>query len=317
AMVLVCIVLSGCGHGEKAAPGLSVKFDRSTVVYESNGDGGPSRIDIANTGNVPLTIFKVDAGCACRRIEQKGLPATIKPGGVLGLPVRSNLEASAFERVAFAFDVETDLGRTRATAPLTALPRHRLSAGYLVNANLFEGDDWHVHLTHRCIYATQSEAEPKVFLRCPPRFSAAALESHSGDVAIAPGMRYVDTTYRITLNDRELGTFRDAISLVDSKGAAIKELPLLWERHPYIYCVPERALLSKKPTRVFLRCPDDRLEATKILSAPPGVGATITSPREVTISLSPSARGKIASHVDVATSDKLHPKFSIPVAKFE
>ena len=151
-----------------------------------------------------------------------------------------------------------------------------------------------------------------VFDQCASR-----LQTALGDVAIAPGLRYVDTTYRITLNDRELGTFRDAISLVDSKGAAIKELPVLWERHPYIYCVPERALLSQKPTRIFLRCPDDRLEATKILSAPPGVGATITSPREVTISLSPSAKGKIASQVDVATSDTRHPRFSIPVAKFE
>ena len=68
--------------------------------------------------------------------------------------------------------------------------------------------------------------------------------------------------------------------------------------------------------RVFLRCPDQAVELTKILATPPGIKAVISSPSELTVTLEPGAPGVIDGVVEVATTAEGRPPLRVPVVRY-
>ena len=94
------------------------------------------------------------------------------------------------------------------------------------------------------------------------------------------------------------------------------ELPVVWRRVEYLSSVPEKAFLGARPARVFLRCSDDRVELTRVLGAPKGIKAVVSSPRELTVMLGDDAPAVIQGFVEVGTTAKGRPPLRVPVVRF-
>ena len=128
--------------------------------------------------------------------------------------------------------------------------------------------------------------------------------------------QWLDTTYRLTLKEKTLGLKKVVIGLKAADGERLLELPVVWNRVPFLSSSPARAFVGPYAVRVFLRCPDESVELTRVLSAPAGIKAVVSSTREVTVVCSAEAAAVVDGEIKVATTAESYPPLRIPVARF-
>jgi len=210
---------------------------------------------------------------------------------------------------------QTDHGAITASAFIQAFPRHHLQLDYSVNHALIDDEPWSFNLTHREVFEKGSNAAPTE-LKWPKEFEIVRLGEQTQPVSGTTDLLYRDTDYRLTLIDREMGTHKASIVLKDQKGGIIIDSPILWHRVPYLSAVPEKVIIGEKPVRVFLRCPDETIEITRVVSAPAGIRALVSSPREISVLLEKEAPAVIDGVIVAETSDEARGKLKIPVRRY-
>ena len=308
--------MAGCGMGEQPAAKLTAAFTQPRLLYNLNDPAIPLTLVVKNEGNQALRIFKAEGGCACRQVDQSRFPTLLKPSGELPLTVSISPGRASLPQ-SFNFAFETNWGSLVVPVYLHALPRHQLSPETPSCNALNEGDEWTFEIVHRSI---REASEPQIAteLRAlEPRFAIEKTGVHSGQVGMAPEFVYEDTTYRITLVDHNLGLHKSELVLQDlAENQPLLVAPTVWQRVAYLSSVPDRVPLGAHPVRVFLRCPDESVELTRVLSAPEGVKAVVSSPREVTVRLDENAPGIIDSLVEVGTTAEGWPPLRIPVVRY-
>jgi hypothetical protein len=97
----------------------------------------------------------------------------------------------------------------------------------------------------------------------------------------------------------------------------IEELPVTWNRVPFLACVPPRLTLGTRQQRVFLCCPDREVELIKVLKVPTGLVVTITAPRELTVDLGEDVPDVLEGTIEVETSAHDHRLLRIPVVRYQ
>jgi hypothetical protein len=90
----------------------------------------------------------------------------------------------------------------------------------------------------------------------------------------------------------------------------------VWRRVEYLSAMPDRAFMGPRTLRVFLRCPDERVELTQVLSTPKGVRAIVSSPLEVNVMLTDDAPPIIDGVIIVGTTAKDRPPLRIPATRY-
>ncbi len=314
-LIAACLsVCSGCGGMRQPVVKLAVHYEKDVVYLKQRASELKLRLDLRNDGNVPVQIRDVDGGCTCRIVDKAAVPAVIEPGDELGLavtlklPIRTGPQGSSYE-------IKTDQGSFRAAAGFISLVSHDFEPEYVANTHIVEEEPWSFTFTHRAIYdegAIKADHE----LRFPTALLVSKEHTEGGPVAGAPGYRYEDTTYRLTLKDRSLGDHRDVIRLINAAGETVREASILWKRVPFLSCVPERVILGTRPVRVFLQCPDESVELTKVVSSPVGIEAVVSSPREVTVMLADDPPNVINGWVEVYTTAVSRPALRFQVVRY-
>lgn len=308
------VLVAGCQRFEQPRIGLTASFTQKAFIYDSYNDIISSSILIRNDGNQALRLFDVNGGCSCRKVDKSQLPTTIRPRGVLSLPI-SFIDKGQYGRQQVQFTISTDHGTLAAFADLYAIPRHHLSPpGITINATSGVEDE-PVSFVHRAVFPTSS---PRIMtrLQVPDEIVVTRVGTHTGRIADQPGFSYEDTTYEMRLRDSDLGLHKAIMILKDQDGRSLRELPVVWNRRPYLSPSPERIALGPRPARIFLRCPDDEVELTKILSAPRGIKAVVSSTNEVTVGLTEDAPEIIEGTVEVGTTARERPPLRIPVVRY-
>jgi hypothetical protein len=233
----------------------------------------------------------------------------------LSIPVTVSAPQDLGE-VGYKFQFHTDAGLLESVASVLMLPIEAVSPRTLASAALVEDDDWQFDLVYRQI---GQDSAPRIggILHCPTQFRARKLSTQRGTVARAPDCFFEDTTYRVTLIDRKKGLFKEVFRL-ERPGAEKPglEIPVVWTRVGFLSSMPERVYLGPRAARVFLRCPDERVELTRVVSVPRGVKAVVSSPREVSIALADNAPLVLNGAVTVETTMSARDPLRIPVVRF-
>ncbi len=314
AIPLGLLTWSGCGPAGNPSPHLAAAFTQTRVVYDANGGGLKMTLVVKNDGNQPIKIINANGGCTCRQVDQSRFPSNLRPGSSLSIPVNLNDRRSPGpENVVFTF--ETDRGLINTPTKLYALAAHQLNPETPTNNGVREHGDWGFDLVHRHVFAADASAATTV-LNFPAEFAAKKVGSHSGRVGGANEFAFVDTTYRVELVNKALGMHKSGIQLRSTDGRTLVDAPVLWRRLTFLNHTPELVMLSERPVRVFLRCDDEAIELTRVLSETPGVKAVLASPREVSISLGDGAPPVIDGHVTVATNAAGQPPLDIRVIRY-
>jgi hypothetical protein len=228
----------------------------------------------------------------------------------VGLRDRGDYEP---QRANITFD--TDHGRIITPAELYVLPRHHASPETVTLNVQGDSEPAAIEVVHRVVGCENwSEVEPRVVPE--GAVSVTKLGTRSGRVAWAPQLTYTDVTYRFSIQDPKFGLHTAAIKWEEPSGQVLVEVPVVWNRVPYLSSTPERVILGKRAVRVFLRCPDESIELTQVLSAPHGVKAVVSSPREFTVRLDETAPGIIDSLIEVGTTAEGQPPLRIPVVRY-
>jgi hypothetical protein len=304
----------GCSSSGKAVLGLTGAFDQTRILYRREQTTLPLTLTVRNVGTVPLRLLNLDGGCTCRRVDTSVLPAVINPGKTY--PLHVDMEARSLSgNEQYLFRAETDRGSVSIPVGLILFPRNRISPTVVGSPNLIEGDSWEFTLVQRAVFESAS-GPARLELQTTPEFVWTREEVKRGQVAVATQYDYEDTTYRVVLKDERLGLHKTVFALKHPDGHRELEIPVVWRRVGYLSAVPDRAFLGPRPFRVFLRCPDEEVELTQVLSAPEGVKAVVSSPREVTVMLSTSAPPVIDGVVRVGTTAKDRPPLRFPVSRY-
>lgn len=290
----------GCGAARQPVVKVAAQYEEKIVYLEPRTSEMRVRLVLRNDGNVPLHIRKVDGDCTCRKVDQAALPAVVRPGDEIGLTVAMSPPRTSGPQGS-AYEIETDEGSLRATAGFVTLVAHAFDPEIVSNTRIVENEPWSFTFTHRVIF-DDAEINAAHGLRFPAAFQVASERTESGAVAFARKYQYRDTTYRLTLKESSPGDGRDVIRLVNAAGTTVQEVPVLWKRVPFLGCVPSRVSLGTRPVRVFLQCPDESVELTKVVSSPLGIKAVVSSPREVTVALTDGAPNLIDGWVEVSTT---------------
>lgn len=168
---------------------------------------------------------------------------------------------------------------------------------------------------HRAVFRGD-ETRPSTNLEVPPEFSVTTVSSRSEPVNQAPEFHFEDTTYRIAFRNPEIGPGTAFLTLRGAQEKKIIEVPVAWQYLPFLSTTPDRVVLGAHPVRVFLKCPDDRVELTRVVSKPLGIKAVVSSVRELTVMLDDGAPDVIHGYVEVATSATERPPLKIPVVRY-
>lgn len=305
---------SGCGVVGNPVIKLTAGF-RDTFRYISPQTHELSMtMVVRNDGNQTLRLLKADGGCSCRKVDQSTFPVVVRPGGMITVPVQLSIVPSTGPQSS-PFQFETDRGTIGVSAPFFTLMSHELNPDTVVNSYMNENDGWSFDLTYRVIFRADG-IEPDSKVRVPGKFVAVQEAERRGRVGGTSDYAYRETTYRVTLTDRELGEHKASIAAVSPQGDILLEAPVVWKRVPYLSCVPDRVILGTRPVRAFLRCPDDGVELTKVLAAPEGVKAVVSSTREVTVMLGEDAPDIVNGTLEVGTTAQHRPPLRIPVVRF-
>ncbi len=317
ALVLLALLpLAGCGS-PKAVPRLTAAFTRDRLLYDPSNPALSMDLMIHNAGNQTLRIIKVDAGCSCRHVDPTQLPATLRPGEALKLAVGMS-GGRTFSPETYIFTFTTDQGQFTAPVALLSLPRHQLSPDTVTMNGLYESgadEEARFKLVHREVFEPGSR-DAGVALVVPEGFVREDLGVHEGRVASAPEFAYRDSEYRLTLRDKALGLHRAEVVARDATGRKLVEAPVVWQRLPFLSSVPDRVALSERPSRVFLRCPDEAVELGRILSTPPGIKAELDSPRSIRVALTDEAPATLQDFVEVETTAVGARPLRIPIARY-
>ncbi len=317
ALVLIALLpLAGCGS-QKAVPRLTAAFTRDRLLYDPSKPALNLDLMIHNVGNQTLRIIKADAGCSCRHVDPKQLPATLRPGEALKLAVGMS-GGRTFSPETYIFTFTTDQGQLTATVALLSLPRHQLSPDTITMNGLYEAgadEDARFKLVHREVFEPGSR-DAGIALVAPEGFVREDLGVREGRVASAPEFAYRDAEYRFTLKDRVLGLHRAEVVARDAAGRKLAEAPVVWQRLPFLSSVPDRVSLSGRPARVFLRCPDEAVELTRVVATPRGIKAELDSPRSLRVTLTDEAPATLQDFVEVETTSAGPKILRIPVARY-
>ena len=304
---------AGCGTAGPPAPRLSGAFDRPQLLYDP---GRPLQLTLTlkNDGNRPLRIRAVNGGCTCRRVDPAPFPATLKVGQSLNVGVSLNDDRS-FAPQNITFTADSDQGSLNFPASLHALPSHHVSPIAPANNSLVEGQGWEFDLVHRELSDGTSPTHPAT-LTFPAEFAATRGQTVAGSVANLPKFAFKDTTYHVTLKDDRLGLCKAPI-LLRAGDRTLFEVPVIWKRSRYLSTAPERVSLGTRPVRVFLRCPDEAVELTRVLSAPAGIRAVVSSPRELTVSPGDEAPPVLDGYVEVGTTAEGKPPLRVQIVRYQ
>ena len=150
----------------------------------------------------------------------------------------------------------------------------------------------------------------------PSDFLVKEVGRREGQVHGARGYSYRDTTYKLVLANRQMGLRNAELRLMETGQEPLAKSRLSWKRVPYVSPVPDRVSLPKGPIRVFLRCPDDGVELTRVITTAVGVKAIISSPRQLTLSPDEGYQGTIDGVVEVETTAVGHPPLRVPVVRY-
>ena len=291
-------------------------IQESTVLYQPSDRLLPLHLVMRNEGNVDVTLFQIDGGCSCRKVDQSKFPLVLKPGASLELGVQITTTVS-FSQNSFNFTCSTNHGDLRTPAKLLALPRHHFSPETYSTA-LAEHADWKFEVVYLSTYRTDETAPPVAF-DIPGEFTQRKIDERIVEIDEKGELSQKVTRYEVILKDRKLGLHRATIALLGSgsdRRTPMLELPLSWNRIPYLSSMPERVSIGSQPVRVFLRCPDANVEFTKLELASNGIKAELASPREVVVRLDKNAPDVIDGFIEVGTTAKGNPLLKVPVVRY-
>jgi hypothetical protein len=302
-LLIGCLILvGGCGKPTQPIAKIAGAYDNPIVYLPAAHSAIDMQLALRNDGNVSLRLEKVDGGCTCRKVDQSSLPAILLPGGIIRLPVAITSPRATGPH-ASRFDVLSDQGMLSVGASFVTLLDHEFEPQRLANTQIGEEESWTFALKHRFI--GEGGPNPSAYkMAFPAGFRASVQAASGGSVSFAPKYHYAETVYRVNLEDRSFGRHSAAIELLDMNGKVARTIPVLWERVPYLSSIPTRVQLGKRPARVFLRCQDESVELTKVVSVPSGIEAVVSSPREVTVTLRNGASNIIDGWVEVQTTSE-------------
>jgi len=306
---------SGCGSVGESVVKLTAAYKETFVYIDPSSRELPMTLVVRNDGNQALRLLKADGGCTCREVDQSAFPVVVSPGRMITIPVKLSILPVTMPQMS-QFQLDTDKGSILISAPFYPLMSHELNPESPVNNYMSESDEWAFDLTHRVIFPANG-ARPKFDLKFPSEFTVVQGATRSDRVGGAPGYSYQETYYRLTLNDRVLGAQKRWIYLNDSDGKILLETPILWKRVPFLSSVPDRVILGTRPVRVFLRCPDETVELTTVLSAPAGIKAIVSSTREITVTPGEHASGVLDGTIEVGTTAEGRPPLRIAVVRYQ
>ena len=311
---LYCIGTSGCGHIGDPIVKLSVAYKSSLVYINPDTHDIDMKMIVRNDGNQTLKILGADGGCACRKVDQAGFPAILKPGKSIPLFVTLSVSPVTMPQSS-QFSFSTDHGIFSVNLPYFTIVSHQFDPDVVATNSLNELDDWKFDLTHRYIYRSD-DMQSAIHPTFPDVLTVVKMNERKGKLNGAEDYSYTDTTYRLSLKDRSLGLHKNVILLRSSDGRVIHETPVVWNRVPYLSTAPERVAIATRPVRVFLRCPDDQVELLKVLSVPNGLKAVITSTRELTVMLDEHPPEILRGEIEVQTSAQGKPPLKFMVVRY-
>lgn len=305
---------SGCGAVGDPVTKLTAGYEETFVHIDPQTHELPMSLVVRNDGNRTLRLLKADGGCSCRKVDQSSLPVAVKPGKMIVVPVRLSIVPSTKPQSS-QFQFETDRGVVAVTAPFFTLVSHELNPDSVANHYMYESDGWSFVLTHRFIYRADG-AKPDFALKFPKEFSVVPTSRREGRVGGAPEYAFGESSYRMTLNDHALGSRKASVRVISPSGAALLDASVVWKRVAFLSTVPDRVILGTRPVRVFLRCPDEGVELTKVLSAPGGIEAVVTSAREITVMPGEHAPAVVDGTIEVGTTAEGRPPLRVPVIRY-
>lgn len=308
----------GCGHVAQPIVKLSAGFANPQIYVPKTGNDVELSLVMKNDGNRSLTVLKVDGGCSCRTVDQHPLPHTLLPGDHFALSVRMSAPRSTSAQNA-KFEFETTQGTLSSSIPFLTIVEHEFNPEAASHTSLYDGDKWSFEFTHRRIVReseSQAVQSPRPVPIFPREFSVENMGTHGGKIDGAEGFLFEDKLYRLTLNDSALGLHKASIILPGSDNVSLVETPIVWEHLAFLSSLPKRVALGTQSVRVFLNCPDESIELTKVLSKPLGISALITSPRELKVSLSDAAPTTLDGVISVETTAQGKGPLQIPVVRY-
>ena len=170
-------------------------------------------------------------------------------------------------------------------------------------------------LVHREVFE-RGKPHAEASLQVPPQFSMECTGSHETDLLEDRGLVYVDKSYRLTLRNKDYGLNKSVVRLNGLGDGGIVESAIVWQRSPYLSSIPAELHIGTRSLRAFLRCPDEAVELTRVLSAPAGIKAVVSSPREITVMAENVAPETIDGVVEVGTTATDRPPLRIPVTRY-
>jgi hypothetical protein len=314
--ILACVLQTmGCSKRNQGEVHVLAAFDKTRVVYPAQKPVLSLNLILRNEGNGALRIFSVTGGCSCRKVKETSLPQLVYPGNNIRLPVEIHSQDN-FSDMTYSFHVESDHGPINVAAKLFAIPDHVFSPKSISLGGIVEDQEPTFEIVHREVFGNES-GRSEATVRFPTRLRSKKMSTRQGKVGGAPDLSFVETHYRVSVNESSLGLHRETITLGgDAHNTSFFEVPVVWERVRYLSAVPQRVVLGSVPVRVFLRCPDESIELTQVLKAPVGVKAVVSSTRELVVSLDAKAPEIIDGRIEVDTTARDRRPLQVPVVRY-
>jgi len=213
-------------------------------------------------------------------------------------------------------EFETDQGKLAAPVDFVAYPRYNINPDSLTSTIVGEERGFEpFEVVYREVYPPDSAATG-VSLVSTPDLDIEKGNEKSGKVAHGEGLRYTDTTFRITPLRKQIGLHKTEAIVRQPGGLELFRLPVVTSRVPFLASAPSRVVLGGRPVRVFLRCPDESVELTSVISTPIGVNAVVSSPRELTATLAQDAPAILQGTIKVKTTANDRPPLEISVVRY-
>jgi len=318
-IILALSLVVGCTPSQTSTPQLGASFAQPSVLYEPGLDRIDLTLNVVNRWNHPLKIVGADGGCSCRRLDQTGLPFVLPPGGSHGLRIWYKPQG-ALEPSHVGFLFSTDVGNIACRASIQALPRHSVSPDSLTLSSIPDNEgDQQFELVHREITEVSSDCEAAELVPSDPAgFASSVVGVHEDSLGDDGRYKFRDTTYHVSLIDRALGSHRAELRLRARRTArALLSVPVVWQRVPFVSSIPDRVVLGTRPIRVFLRCSDESVELTRVVSSPRGVKAVLSSPRELVVQPTNKAPDVLDGVIVVGTTAADRPSIDIPLVRYQ
>ncbi|SIN83305.1 hypothetical protein SAMN05444166_1171 [Singulisphaera sp. GP187] len=310
----VLMVMPGCTGRSLPFVHLKAEFSRNKFIYDASLPELPIVLLVNNDGSVPIRVMSVNAGCSCRTVDQSHLPAVIQPGNIIRLPMVLQNKGS-FDSDNYEIKFLTDHGALGVRVSLLAFPDQQISPSAVTLSALTDKEVAAFEFVHREVRDLQKPFGPTSRISFPASLRGKIVSVNEGRIAHSPEYVFRDMTYAVTIVDQSLGLHK-AVIAAGSDDSHRTNLPVVWERFPFLSGIPGRVVLGKSPVRVFLRCDDQAVELLRIGSTPIGVKAHISGLRELTVSLDADAPGVIDGVIEVVTSSKLQERLRMPVVRY-